>query len=152
MPSASIQARTAVRIGVLSTPPQSVITPRNSPPLSTPVILGVSGALAGEMSLARDITGAAGTWWNAARHGGARPMKRSPDLEGGTMPDLSSLRLVKVPSTAPPYDCELHVAGCPAGADSVPGGEEAPAAPLLPVAPAAAVSPTAAVSPAAAVS
>src|SRR5579859_4852325 len=39
MPSASIQARTAVRIGVLSTPPQSVMTPRNSPPLSTPVIL-----------------------------------------------------------------------------------------------------------------
>ena len=37
------------------------------------------------------------------------------------MPDLSSLRLVKVPSTAPPYDCQVHGARCPAGADVVPG-------------------------------
>src|SRR5260370_7835177 len=88
------------------------------------------------MSLARDITRAAGTWWNAARHGGARPMKRSPDLEGGTMPDLSSLRLVKVPPTAPPYDCQVHGARCPAGADVVPGAEEAPATSVLPAAPA----------------
>src|ERR1700687_1360354 len=136
MPSASIQARTAVRIGVLSTPPQSVITPRNSPALSTTVILGASrtagrsvavdlsrpgragsvpgaAALGREMSLARCITRTAGTWWNAARHGGARLTKRSPDLEGETMPDLSSLRLVKVPSTAPPYDCQVHGARCP---------------------------------------
>jgi hypothetical protein len=65
------------------------------------------------------------------------------------MPDLSSLRLVKVPPTAPPYDCQVHGARCPAGADVVPGIEETPAAPVLPVAPllaAAAVSPAAAVS------
>jgi len=71
------------------------------------------------------------------------------------MPDLSSLRLVKVPPTAPPYDCQVHGARCPAGADVVPGIEETPAAPVLPVAPllaAAAVSSAAAVSPAAAVS
>jgi hypothetical protein len=48
------------------------------------------------------------------------------------MPDLSSPRLVKVPSTAPPYDCQVHGARCPA--DLVPGTEEAPAAPVLPVA------------------
>lgn len=36
------------------------------------------------------------------------------------MPDLSSLRLVKVPPTAPPYDCQVHGARCPAGADVVP--------------------------------
>ena len=76
------------------------------------------------------------------------------------MPDLSSLRLVKVPPTAPPYDCQVHGARCPAGADVVPGVEEAPAASVLPVAPAlaaaaaaaAAVSPAAAGSPVAAVS
>ena len=55
------------------------------------------------------------------------------------MPDLSSLRLVKVPSTAPPYDCQVHGAWCPSGAD-------VPAGPVLPVAPVAAVSPAAAVS------
>lgn len=60
------------------------------------------------------------------------------------MPDLSSLRLVKVPSTAPPYDCQVHGAWCPAGAD-------VPAVPVLPaatvsLATAAAVSPAAAVS------
>jgi Family of unknown function (DUF6459) len=49
------------------------------------------------------------------------------------MPDLSSLRLVKVPPTAPPYDCPVHGARCPAGADVVPGVEEAPAAPAVPV-------------------
>jgi hypothetical protein len=82
-------------------------------------------------------------------------MKRSPDLEGGTMPDLSSLRLVKVPATAPPYDCQVHGARCPAGTDLVPGVEEAPAAPVLPAAPAlaaATVSATAAASATAAVS
>jgi hypothetical protein len=63
------------------------------------------------------------------------------------MPDLSSLRLVKVPPTAPPYDCQVHGARCPAGADVVPA-VEAPAGPVLPVAPvlAAAVSPGVAVS------
>jgi hypothetical protein len=48
------------------------------------------------------------------------------------MPDLSSPRLVKVPSTAPPYDCQVHGARCPA--DLVPGAEEAPAAAVPPVA------------------
>ena len=43
------------------------------------------------------------------------------------MPDLSPLRLVKVPSTAPPYDCQVHGGWCPAGAD-------VPAVPVLPVA------------------
>ena len=64
------------------------------------------------------------------------------------MPDVSSLRLVKVPPTAPPYDCQVHGARCPAGADVVPGVEETPAVSVLPVAPvlAAAVSPTGAVS------
>jgi Family of unknown function (DUF6459) len=47
------------------------------------------------------------------------------------MPDLSSPRLVKVPSTAPPYDCQVHGARCPA--DLVPGAEEAPAAAVSPV-------------------
>ena len=63
------------------------------------------------------------------------------------MPDLSSLRLVKVPPTAPPYDCQVHGTRCPAGADVVPGVEEAPAAPVTPVGPVlAADSPGAAVS------
>jgi len=63
------------------------------------------------------------------------------------MPDLSSLRLVKVPPTAPPYDCPVHGARCPAGADDVPGVEEAPAAPVVPAVPVlAAASPGAAVS------
>ena len=64
------------------------------------------------------------------------------------MPDVSSLRLVKVPPTAPPYDCQVHGARCPAGADVVPGVEETPAVSVLPDAPvlAAAVSPTGAVS------
>ena len=51
------------------------------------------------------------------------------------MPDLSFLRLVKVPPTAPPYDCQVHGVRCPAGADVVPAVEEAPAVPGLPVAP-----------------
>ena len=46
------------------------------------------------------------------------------------MPDLSSPRLVKVPSTAPPYDCQVHGARCPA--DLVHGAEEAPAAAVSP--------------------
>jgi Family of unknown function (DUF6459) len=64
------------------------------------------------------------------------------------MPDVSSLRLVKVPPTAPPYDCQVHGARCPAGADIVAGVKETPAVSVLPVAPvsAATVSPTGAVS------
>jgi hypothetical protein len=46
------------------------------------------------------------------------------------MSDLSSLRLVTVPHAAPPYDCQVHGARCPAGADVAP-----PAAPVLPVLP-----------------
>lgn len=61
------------------------------------------------------------------------------------MPDLSSPRLVKVPSTAPPYDCQVHGARCPAGADVVPAVPVLPVAPISPAA-AAAVSPAAAVS------
>src|SRR5271154_4304284 len=54
------------------------------------------------------------------------------------MPDLSlsSLRLVKVPHAAPPYDCQIHGPGCSADADDeigVPAVEvarvEQPAAP-----------------------
>jgi len=48
------------------------------------------------------------------------------------MPDVSSLRLVKVPPTAPPYDCQVHGAQCPAGADVVPGVEETPAVSVSP--------------------
>jgi hypothetical protein len=49
------------------------------------------------------------------------------------MPDLSlsSLRLVKAPHAAPPYDCQIHGARCPAGADGPvvgPAVEVAPAA------------------------
>ena len=66
------------------------------------------------------------------------------------MPDLSSLRLVKVPPTAPPYDCQVHGARCPAGADVVPGVEEAPAVPVVPVAPAVPVAPVLATDPVAA--
>jgi len=51
------------------------------------------------------------------------------------MPDVSSLRLVKVPPTAPPYDCQVHGARCPAGADVVPGVEETPVVSVLPDAP-----------------
>ena len=63
------------------------------------------------------------------------------------MPDLSSLRLVKVPSTTPPYDCQVHGAWCPSGAD-VPAGPVLPVAAVAPIslATAAAVSPAAAVS------
>jgi hypothetical protein len=63
------------------------------------------------------------------------------------MPDLSSLRLVKVPPTAPPYDCQVHGTRCPAGADVVPGVvpvvSVVPVVPVVPVL-AAAVSPAAA--------
>ncbi len=62
------------------------------------------------------------------------------------MPDLSlsSLRLVKVPHAAPPYDCQVHGARCPASADDPirgPAVEVAPAeqagapAPPAPAAP-----------------
>jgi hypothetical protein len=42
------------------------------------------------------------------------------------MPELSTLRLVKVPDAAPPYDCPVHGGGCPAHADDM-----APAVPAL---------------------
>jgi hypothetical protein len=64
------------------------------------------------------------------------------------MPDVSSPRLVKVPATAPPYDCQVHGARCPA--DLVPGAGEAPAATVSPgatVSPVPAVVPVPAVSP-----
>ncbi|HLK78357.1 MAG TPA: Rv3235 family protein [Streptosporangiaceae bacterium] len=54
------------------------------------------------------------------------------------MPDLSSLRLVKVPHAAPPYDCQVHGARCPAGEDVVAApssgepGAEAAGLPALP--------------------
>jgi hypothetical protein len=69
------------------------------------------------------------------------------------MPDVSSPRLVKVPATAPPYDCQVHGARCPA--DLVPGAGEAPAATVSPgakVSPGATVSPVPAVVPVPAVS
>ena len=65
------------------------------------------------------------------------------------MPDLSSLRLVKVPSTAPPYDCQVHGARCPAGADVVPAVPDLPVAPISPAAAAVSPAAAAAVSPAA---
>src|SRR5215470_4399390 len=47
MPSAWIQACTVVRIGVVITPPQSVMTPRNSSPLTTLIILDAASPGAG---------------------------------------------------------------------------------------------------------
>jgi hypothetical protein len=54
------------------------------------------------------------------------------------MPDLSpsSLRLVKVPHAAPPYDCQVHGAWCPASTDDPiigPAVEVAPAEPPAPL-------------------
>ncbi len=83
------------------------------------------------------------------------------------MPDLSlsSLRLVKVPHAAPPYDCQIHGARCPASADGPivgPAAEVAsaeqsgaappppPPAPPAPSAPSAPAPLTAAADPAAA--
>jgi hypothetical protein len=40
------------------------------------------------------------------------------------MPELSALRLVRVPDAAPPYDCQIHGARCPAYA----AGQTVPAA------------------------
>ena len=74
------------------------------------------------------------------------------------MPDLSlsSLRLVKVPHAAPPYDCQIHGARCPAGADgpivgpavevapAEQSGAPAPPAPLTAAADPAAADPAAA--------
>jgi Family of unknown function (DUF6459) len=56
--------------------------------------------------------------------------------KGETMPELSTLplvnlRLVKVPDAAPPYDCQLHGARCPArSAEPIAGA--APAEPASP--------------------
>jgi len=77
------------------------------------------------------------------------------------MPDLSlsSLRLVKVPHAAPPYDCQIHGARCPAGADDpivgpaveVASAEQSGAPPLpAPPAPLTAATDPAAADPAAA--
>ena len=38
------------------------------------------------------------------------------------MPELSALRLVKVPDVAPPYDCQLHGTRCPARAAEIVTG------------------------------
>src|SRR6516165_365471 len=161
MPSASIQAWTVVRIGEVSTPPQSVTMPRNSP-LSTNVILGALRTRAGrEMSLVRGTTRAAGTWCEHGRHRCGRPRVFTGFRKGGTMPELSALRpvnehpvnehpvnvrpvnqrpvhvrLVNVPDAAPPYDCQVHGAQCPAPvgqtvaamADVGPAGLAPPAA------------------------
>src|SRR5271156_3824773 len=154
MPSASIQARTAVRIGVLSTPPQSVITPRNSRPLSTTVILGASRTAgrtatvdfprpSGEGSAALWPGNVTGPTYNQSSRNlvergpprGCAAYEAFTGSGGRTMPDLSSLRLVKVPPTAPPYDCQVHGARCPADADVGPGVEETPAVPVVPVVP-----------------
>jgi hypothetical protein len=35
----------------------------------------------------------------------------------------SSVRLVKVPDAAPPYDCEIHCAGCPTAGDQAGAGD-----------------------------
>src|ERR1700733_5786029 len=71
-------------------------------------------------------------------------MKRSPGSGGRTMSDLSSLRLVEVPQSAPPYDCQVHGARCPADADAavvpavlptlpdLPAFADSPALPALP--------------------
>ena len=54
------------------------------------------------------------------------------------MPELSALRLVnlrlvKVPDAAPPYDCQVHGARCPAGAGpAVAGTADVPPAVLAP--------------------
>ena len=76
------------------------------------------------MSLARDTTGQPEPGANTAATG-ACGRERSPDPKGGTMPELSALclvnlRLVKVPDAAPPYDCQVHGAPCPAPADPAP--------------------------------
>jgi hypothetical protein len=43
------------------------------------------------------------------------------------MPEMSALRLVKVPDAAPPYDCQVHGARCPAwSAEAGPPGPVAP--------------------------
>jgi hypothetical protein len=56
------------------------------------------------------------------------------------MPEMSALRLVKVPDAAPPYDCQVHGARCPAwsaeagppGAVALPAEAGPPAAIALP--------------------
>ncbi len=50
----------------------------------------------------------------------------TPDLLPSPEPPPSAeppgLRLVKVPDAAPPYDCEIHGAACPAGHDAADAG------------------------------
>lgn len=50
------------------------------------------------------------------------------------MPELSALRLVKVPDAAPPYDCQVHGAGCPAHA-ALPVPAAAPSQAAVPAVP-----------------
>jgi hypothetical protein len=50
------------------------------------------------------------------------------------MPEMSALRLVKVPDAAPPYDCQVHGARCPARSAEVSAGLVLPAVPAPPAA------------------
>lgn len=60
------------------------------------------------------------------------------------MPELSALRLVKVPDAAPPFDCEIHGARCPVHA----GGQAVAAEPTALVRPPALARPPTAADPA----
>src|SRR5215469_9003578 len=134
MPSAWIQVWTVVRIGVVSTPPQSVTMPRNSP-LPTNVILGALRA-AGRTPPVWSVKGrrrnVTGPRYNQDSRSLVRtrppPVRATVSVhripKGGTMPELSArhpfdvcpvnVRLVKVPDAAPPYDCQVHGTQCPA--------------------------------------
>jgi len=57
-----------------------------------------------------------------------RPPVLSRTAEAVTSPALPELRLVTVPDTAPPYDCEVHGTACPAQRD--PAGADLAAADL----------------------
>jgi Family of unknown function (DUF6459) len=66
----------------------------------------------------------------------------------------TSLRLITVPDTAPPYDCEAHGAACPAGRDPAPvepqgaGQASEPTLPAGSAPPAGSASPAGSTSPA----
>jgi hypothetical protein len=63
-----------------------------------------------------------------------------------------SLRLITVPDTAPPYDCEAHGAACPAGRDTAGVDPLGTGQPPEPTPPTTSVSATASASPAASAS
>jgi hypothetical protein len=42
------------------------------------------------------------------------------------VPELAGLRIITVPDTAPPYDCETHGAACPAMRDATGAGPDSP--------------------------